>query len=114
MPYNNKTWIKLHFKNQSLKKLFTGIIKRDIFKNELKLKPEFITNYESFEDVLLKILNKQAPLKKKVSGANQAPYMTKTLRKAIMRRSELDSKYLKNKTTEKKTRFKKQNNFEEF
>ena len=39
---------------------------RDIFKDELKLKLESITNYESFEDVFLTILNKHAPLQKKV------------------------------------------------
>ena len=39
---------------------------RDISKDELKLKLESITNYESFEDVFLTILNKHAPLKKKV------------------------------------------------
>ena len=81
---------------------------RDIFKDELKLKLESITNFESFEDVFLTILNKHAPLKKKVLRSNQAPYMTKALRKAIMRRSELESKYFKNKTNENKARFKKQ------
>ena len=80
----------------------------DIFKDELKLKLESITNYESFEDVFLTILNKHAPLKKKVLRSNQAPYMTIALRKAIMRRSELESKYFKNKTNENKARFKKQ------
>ena len=84
---------------------------RDIFKDELKLKLESITNYESFEDVFLTILNKHAPLKKKVLRSNQAPYMTKALRKANMRRSELESKYFKNKTNENKARFKKQKNF---
>ena len=34
--------------------------------------------------------------------------MTKALRKAIMRRSDLESKYFKNKTNENKARFKKQ------
>ena len=84
---------------------------RDIFKDELKLKLESITNYESFEDVFLTILNKHAPLKKKVLRSNQAPYMTKALRKDIMRRSELESKYFKNKTNENKARFKKQKIF---
>ena len=84
---------------------------RHIFKDELKLKLESITNYESFEDVFLTILNKHAPLKKNVLRFNQAPYMTKALHKAIMRRSELESKYFKNKTNENKARFKKQKIF---
>ena len=54
---------------------------------------------------------KHAPLKKKVLRSNQAPYMTKALREAIMRRSELERKYFKNKTNENKARFKKQKNF---
>ena len=36
-------------------------------------------------------------MKKKFVRANELPYMTKTLRKAIIKRSELESKYLKNK-----------------
>ena len=38
-------------------------------------------------------------MKKKLVRANEVPYMTKALRKAIMKRSELQSKYLKNKSS---------------
>ena len=41
------------------------------------------------------MLNKHDPLRKRLLGANHAPYITKTLRKAIMRRSQLETKYLK-------------------
>ena len=58
----------------------------------------------------LMVLNKQAPLKKK-RGVNNAPYMTKTLRKAIMRRSELQIKYFKNGTIENLKIFKKQKHY---
>ena len=34
-------------------------------------------------------------MNKKFVRANQAPYMTKVLRKAIMRRAELETKYFK-------------------
>ena len=44
------------------------------------------------------MLNKHAPLRKKLLRANHAPYITKTLRKAIMRRSKLETKYPKTKT----------------
>ena len=37
--------------------------------------------------------------------------MTKALRKAIMKRSELESKYVKNKTNENSKPYKKQRNF---
>ena len=43
--------------------------------------------------------------------ANDKPYMTKALRKAIMRRSTLKSKYLKSKSDEDLRTFKKQKNF---
>ena len=83
----------------------------DAFQCELKLKLQSINNYESFESVFLSVLNKHAPLKKKFLRGNPAPYMTKQLRKAIMRRSELESKYLKNRTVDNKTKFKKQKNY---
>ena len=51
-------------------------------------------SYEFFEKVFLDTLNKHAPLKKKSVRANHAPYVTKTLRKAIMRRSNLQIIYL--------------------
>ena len=50
-------------------------------------------------------------MKKKVLRANNKPYMTKALRKAIMRRSTLKTKYLKTKTDENLKAFKKQKNF---
>ena len=83
----------------------------DAFQCELKLKLQSINNYETFESVFLSVLNKHAPLKKKFVRGNPAPYMTKQLRKATMRRSELESKYLKNRTVDNKTKFKKQKNY---
>ena len=47
----------------------------------------------------MKNLNRHAPIKKKLVRVNEVPYMTKVLTKAIMKRSELESKYLKNKVT---------------
>ena len=43
------------------------------------------------------LLNRHTPLKKKMLRANHSSYMSKTLRKAIMRRSYLENKYLKKK-----------------
>ena len=45
------------------------------------------------------MLNKNAPLRKKFLRANHAPYITKTLRKAIMNRPQLESNYIKNTKT---------------
>ena len=48
-----------------------------------------------FDEVFMKVLNRHAPLKKKILRANHSSYLSKTLRKAIMRRSYLENKYLK-------------------
>ena len=50
-------------------------------------------------------------MKKKFLRANHVPYMTKTLWKAIMRRSQLQTKYFKNKSQNDYLAFKKQRNF---
>ena len=67
--------------------------------------------YDTFEEIFINVLNKHAPLRKKFLRANHAPYMTKTLRKAIMRRSQLQTKYFKNKSQNDYLAFKKQRNF---
>ena len=81
------------------------------FNNNLNEKlSEGISNNESFETTFTEVLNKHAPLKK-VFRANHAPYITKTLRKAIMRRSQLETKYLKTKTQTDLKLYKKHKNF---
>ena len=75
----------------------------DAFHGESKLKLQSINNSESFESMFLSVLNKHVPLTKKFARRNKAPYMTKHLRKAIMRRSELESKYFKNGAIDIKT-----------
>ena len=57
------------------------------------------------------MLNAHAPLKKKVVRANEVPYMTKALRKAIATRSRLENRYHKNKSGESLRAYKKQKNF---
>ena len=52
-----------------------------------------------------------ASMKKKFVRANEVPYMTKALRKAIMKRSELESKYLKNKSYQNMKIYKNQKIF---
>ena len=68
---------------------------RTRFKNNLNEKPsEGISDHESFKTTFIEVLNKHAPLRKKFLRVNHAPYITKTLRKVIMRRSQLETKYL--------------------
>ena len=63
------------------------------------------------EQLSIEVLNKHAPLRKKLLRTNHAPYITKTLRKAIMRRSQLETKYLKTKTQTDLKLYKKHKNF---
>ena len=68
------------------------------FQNDLRISLSESSNIEEFHNIYIRVLNKHAPLKKKTIRPNQAPYMTKNLRKAIMKRSELKHKYFKEKT----------------
>ena len=54
---------------------------------------EKIESCIKFDKVIMTVLNRHAPLKKKLLRANLSSYMSRTLRKAIMRRSYLEKKY---------------------
>ena len=64
-----------------------------------------------FDEKLLEVLDKHAPLKKKLLRANHASYVSKALRKAIMRRSYLQKVYFKNCTENSLRAFKEQKYF---
>ena len=83
------------------------------FRNELRqeLKKNEDEGYFHFEVTFLRVLEKHAPMKQKVLRANDKPYMTKVLRQAIMRRSALKNKYLKDKSEDSLKSFKKQKNY---
>ena len=78
---------------------------------KLEQKMQLIDKYETFEEEFLKVLNKHAPLKKKFIRVNHAPYMTKNLRKAIMKRSQLENKYISNSTVKNTNKYKKHKTF---
>ena len=83
------------------------------FRTELRkeLNETVEKDYYHFELTFLRVLEKHAPMKKKVVRANNKPYMTKALRQAIMRRSALKTRYFKNKNDENLKAFKKQKNY---
>ena len=83
------------------------------FRRELRneLRKTLVLGYAHFEHIFLQVLEKHAPIKQKVVRANDKPFMTKVLRKAIMRRSFLKNKYQKLKTDEAHKAFKKQKNY---
>ena len=68
------------------------------------------SNYRAFETAFKKVLNKHAPLKKQYARANDAPFVTKALRKAVMLRSRLRNKYNQKKVAESWNNFRRQHN----
>ena len=63
------------------------------------LRERCVKNYASFENVSLDTLNEHVPLKKKVIRAIHAQYVTKFLREAVMKRSNLQKIYFLKKDT---------------
>jgi hypothetical protein len=65
-------------------------------------------DYETFEGMFLSTLNLHAPLKKKTIRGNHAPYMNRNVRKAMMRRNQLHTKWTKTGKDQDKVTFKNQ------
>ena len=85
------------------------------FHTDLEVKldsmPIHKNNYELFENTFMNLLNKHAPMKTKYVRANNAQFMNKTLSKAIMTRSRLRNKFLKNPNEMNKRTYNKQRNY---
>ena len=101
---NDYNCFKTNFKKSSPKEHVYRDYKnfdRLTFKKGLEEKlNQQINEYKNFEQIFLEVVNTHAPIKRKLLRANHAPYMRKALRKALMKRSKLESKYVKNKTNE--------------
>ena len=69
------------------------------------------TSYNLFESTFIKLLNKHAPIKKKNIRANNAPFMNRTLSKAVMNRSRLRNKYIKKPNSHNKSIYNKHKNY---
>ena len=67
------------------------------FRKDLRHSLAECGNYNEFERCFLEVLNAHAPIKKWLVRANEVPYMTKALRKAIANRSRLCSRLYKRK-----------------
>ena len=65
-------------------------------------------DYGTFEHMFLSTLNLHAPQKKKIIRGNHAPYFNTTLRKAIMKRNELHTKFDKSHSEVDKGNFNRQ------
>ena len=68
------------------------------------------TNFSEFNNRVETVLNEHAPMKKKCIRANDGPFMTKALRKAIFTRTNLCNRYNSNRTLENWNAFKGQRN----
>ena len=85
----------------------------DNFKAELddKLKSGVVTEYSNFQNIFIQVLNNHAPAKKKIVRFSNSPFMTKTLRKAIMHRSRLKNIYIRKRNDKTWESYKKERNF---
>ena len=96
------TVLKQHFPKQKPKVVIHRQYKNfrnDYFRIELEnaLLKYDINNidYDNFIKTFLTVLDKHAPIKKKYLTANHANFVTKQLRKAVMKRSKLRNDFLK-------------------
>ena len=83
----------------------------EMFKADLDLNLKCTTSFEysDFQTTFTRVLRNHAP--KKILRFNNSPFMTKTLRKAIMHRSKLKNIYNKKRTNDNWANYKKQRNF---
>ena len=67
-------------------------------------------NYDFLTNTFINIVNNHVPLKKKFIRGNQAPFMTRNLRKQIYNKSKLRNKLCRTPTKENEKLYKKQRN----
>ena len=94
---------------RNCKKYDENVFKSDLQEELQKIEPSNL-NYRSFETAFDRVLDKDAPIKKKYVRANNKPFMTRALRKATMLRSRLRNKYNEDRTAENWNNFRKQRN----
>ena len=68
-------------------------------------------SYDAFENLVLQTLDKMAPIKQKHIKGNRSPFMNKDIHKAIMTRTRLRNRFLKEPTQMKRLAYKKQRNY---
>ena len=101
------TVLKTHFSKAEPKEIIYRSYKnfnKKTFETELKKQLSNMKDitYKNLENIFLKTLEHHAPLKKKIVRANNVPYMTKILRKEIIRRYALENQFYKNSTVQHK------------
>ena len=81
---------------------FRAELDNEVLKHDIN-----IIEYQHFLNILIEILNKHAPMKVKYLRGNQGKFMTKCLHKAIMKRSRLRNKFLRDRTETSRKEYKK-------
>ena len=84
----------------------------DVFRSEIQTFCSLNeTDLGLFKESIFCIFNKLAPIRKKYLRANEAPFMTKELHNAIMKRSRCRNKFWKDKSQTSRENYKIQRNF---
>ena len=66
---------------------------------------------DKFDNIFLEVLDKHAPTKTKILRANHLSYISKALRKAIMKRSYLEKLFFKIRTENSLKTYTRQKNY---
>ena len=110
------TVLKTTFSKNKPKELFYQDYKKfnfSDFNDKLKIifSRNTVKSCYQFDQIFLNVLHKHAPKKRELLRENHSSYISKPLRKAIMRRSYLEKVYYKNKSEKSFKAYKKQKNF---
>ena len=97
----------IHYRDYS--KFDPSVFRSDLREELIKCHKDR-TTFDHCNVKIEEVLNKHAPVKKKSVRANDDPFMTKALRKAIMLRTKLRNMYNKCRTRDKWNAYKKQRN----
>ena len=109
--YSRQEPIKIYYCNCSKfdKTKFIEDFEKSNYYNA-KPKNDVNSEYNNLLTMIQKVLNKYAPLKSRVIRGNQAPFVNKELSKAMIRRSQLKTKYNKTKQEADRNAYMKQQN----
>ena len=104
--------MKTRFKSEEPKKLIYRDFSTECFKDDfMSIICQEKHYYSDFEKEFIDTLNKHAPKKIKTFRGNQKPHINKTLRKAIMKRSQLKNKANKTRNAKDVSNYKRQRNY---
>jgi hypothetical protein len=111
------TVLKMHFEKQTPKIVHYrdyNSFNHDEFRKDvietLRIFNAEDVDYNIFNINFLKVLNRHAPQKQRYVRSNQSKFMDKELNKAVMKRSRLRNKFIKEKTQASKEAYTKQRN----